>query len=1157
MAGSKFQGLAAALRALSVRLSAPKFEPVAQRWTDTEQLAASVEPVLGELDREALFDTAPEAEPSNEELQMRGASARVLGQAAAVLLAAGQEERARSWLERARELVPLAADRGVFEEALRTPELFRLLMQAEWRYERGDLRQTKKLGEQVLKSAREDSAIRAVAEGLMHAGTPLEDRPGKLRQRATSLALVLALAGGGAYAYFRSDGYKLKSALAAAAAQEAQARTAGAREAALAQYETVIEQASEQEPESLAPAALGIARLLDAGIARPFDPIGVDAAAKALQRFASIPSRTRAGEPTEHLCGSVHRFATALEGQGTAGLYAARRLLGKAHRLCEARVAPALRRVRLSLARLDAKEWPLAALADYAQAFDAPEAVAECGKLIDAIGDGEVSVWHELEPALASWVDAAQGKPDQAERVARVRQRLDHAGAYYGSPARQALDHDPKPEDLTRALEAEPGDQELRVVLLSRDADALQLAAFAELGPPGKMTRATARAFTDLLQRVGKLNEAEAVLDQLVQQMLPEYEDARSSYSEAVSAFYAGWYERARSGNLPDDIVAELQAAGDAQAPAVFDKWVSKQAESDANVQELFERIQQKSEVVPNVLSLGTVKLLRASQLTGEEQARLLAAAERLFLAIRSDAVGLPAYHLGLAQVYYRLGKTSEGEREFAEILAKNDFNLNLAVARTYREVGAITRAREVTTAVYEKADSPMREGAALLMSLMADTQDDRRTWLTRSDQSSDLVRTNLLELDAESACSSGQTQEGDSKYRDVAKRHLDSSALDESSLNNAALAQAARVACTGQRAPLDEALDLMRRALRIAPDSSLLAQNAAPLHEYRAALRVLSRWLDTAALRLDSGDADTLLDALAAGPHRDELLAALKDDVDVRRARDLTRGARVLAPSRPEPYLTEINWLQRFEDGPGLGAMLSTVRAQKLDTGPIVAARQQWLDGKHDVTQRERLHKEEAKLARIATTLPASQPASLAALRYLEGELSTTLLSLDEPLPRCERAVQAFAAADAAWPAVGARRRLGQALLLSAAFRAGGNLPALAARLRKEIREYGWQLTLYRLADESDASILGAIKSQPEFARALELARGIGNERPGVWHWLMAHLAGDVASADKIAAEVFDEKMRNATQLGQLLSPGNAAAAYAALAARGSPAKR
>jgi cellulose synthase operon protein C len=1222
MAGLKFQGLGAALRALSELLSSVEFEPLARRSGGGDarpgQLAAPVQRVLLELDREPAFSTAPEGELADEELQVRGAAARSLGQAAAVLIAAGDDSSARSWLERARELLPLSADRDVFDEGLHTPELFRLLMQADWRYEQGDFRQTRKLSERVLRSAPENSAIRSVAEGLRQVHAPLQGAPAlfslngfgtriygsrdrrqdgsyvgtryvtalfipvlpldafhmadaaagshsfyaraplsrvaRLWQWTASIALVLAAAGGGVYAYLHSDGYELGRSLAAAAAQEGQAHTLTTREAALVQYETLIERASEQEPEDLVPAALGIARLLDAGVPRPFDPAGVDGATKALQRFASIPPQTRAGEPTEHLCRSMQSFATALEGQGTAGLHGARRLLAKAHRLCGASVAPALRRVRLSLARLDAKDWPLVALADYAQAFDAPEAVAESSKLIDAIGDDEVSIWHELEPSLSSWLQAAQAQPDQAVRVARVKQRLEHASTYFGSAARRALDQDPKPEQLSKALDAEPGDQQLRVALSSRDSDVVALTAFAKFGPPGKMIRSTARAFAELLQRLGKLEESEAALERLVQQMLPEYEDARSNYSEAVSALYSRWYERARASNLPEDITSELNSATEAQAPALFDKWISKQAESDAEVQRLFESVQQKSEVVPIVLSLGTVKLLRAAQVTGQEQARLLAAAERLFLSIRSDAAGVPAYHLGLAQVYYRLGKTSEGESEFGAILAKKDADLDLSVARAYREVGAITRARQVTEAVHEKAGSPQREGAALLMSLMADTQDDRRTWLLRSDQNNEHVRINLLELEADKACSGGQTEDGDAKYREVARRHLEGSALEESNFNNAALAQAARVACSGQRAALDEALQLMHRALRIAPDSSLLAQNAAPLHTYRAGLRALSRWLDPSALRLDAGDADTLLDALAEGPHRDELLAMLKEDADVKRARELTRSARVLAPGQAESYFAEVAWLKRFEDGPGLLAMLSTVRAQKLDTGPIVAARQQWLDGKLDTSRRERLHKEEAKLERISAALPGSQPASLAALRYLEGELSTTLLDLDEPLPRAEQAVRAFAAADELWPAIGARRRLGQALLVSAAVRASTSVPALAARLRKDLREYGWHLTLCRLADESDAPTLGAVTAQAEFARALEIARSRGSDEPDTWDWLMARLAGDAASAENMAARVFDEKLRTASQLSQLLAPGKAADAYISFSERHTP---
>jgi hypothetical protein len=1209
------QGLSERVATLAQRFSQDAFEPVGGRLaaddgrfrelvTDVERLLAEVEKATG---------TAEQA-GSDDHAQLQGDAAHMLGQAAAVLLAAAATERAKGWLERAGRLVPLAGDRAVFEEAVKNPGPFRLLMQAQWRYAHGDHASARKLAREAESQASASPAIQAVAQGIANVETPLTSPPSMMtlngfgvriygrrdrrkdgsyigtryltalfvpvfpldafrmsdagggryyfyakaplggtaelwRKLALLLVPLLAI-GGGAYAYLTSAGYKLGRALDAAHAQEARAKTAAERDAAIARYEALIEKSdADKAPEKLAPAALGIARLLDAGLPRPLLATDVDLAMKALQRFASLPAKTRAGAATDFVCQKAQGFALALEAQGADGLYGARRLLGKAHHLCEAAVTPALKRVRLALARKDAKDWPLVALADYAQALDTDESIAESAKLVDAIADGEVSIWREAAPSLSSWLKAAQGLPEQAARVTRVKERLAAGEAYFGSAERKALDNDAPVEALTKAVAAAPGDQELRVALAGHDADAVALAELAKLGPPGKMTRSTALTFAELLQHTGKLSAAEGILEQLVQQMLPEYEDARANYAEAMSAFYSKWYAKAEAGDLPAGIDSELKSTPEGQAPAVFDKWVSKQAEDDPEVRAEFERVEQSNQVVPTVLSLGTVKLLLAAQQTGAEQAQTLAAAERLFLAIRSDASGVPAYHLGLAQVYYRLGKTAEGEREFAELLGKADPQLELSVARAYREVGVITRSRAVTEGVYNKGTSPFREQAALLMSLMADTIDDRRTWLTRSDQNTPLVQTSLLELEADSACSDGQAQEGDRKYKDAARRYLEGSELDESNFNNAALAQAARVACTGQRASLDEAIQLMHRALRIAPDSSLLAENATPLHEYRGMLRVLSRWLDPSALHLDSGDATNLIDALEDGPHRDELRSALRDDADVKQARELARNARVLAPGHPDPYQVEEAWLERFEDAPGLSALLGLVRTQKLDTGPMAAARKQWLDGKLDNSRRERLHKEEAKLTRLIAGVPASQAVSLAALRYLEGELATRLMDLDDPLPRAEQAVRAFEAADQLWPAIGAHRRLPQALLIAAAVRAGSTAPALASRLHDEMREYGWSLTIGRIVDGSDAAVLAAIKAQPEFARAVEVARGAPVEHPASWDWLLARLAGDTASADQVAVRLFDEKRKVGAELNRLLNPGKAADAYAAFA--------
>jgi uncharacterized protein with von Willebrand factor type A (vWA) domain len=157
--------------------------------------------------------------------------------------------------------------------------------------------------------------------------------------------------------------------------------------------------------------------------------------------------------------------------------------------------------------------------------------------------------------------------------------------------------------------------------------------------------------------------------------------------------------------------------------------------------------------------------------------------------------------------------------------------------------------------------------------------------------------------------------------------------------------------------------------------------------------------------------------------------------------------------------------------------------------------------------------------------------------------------MDLDDPLPRAEQALRAFEAADQLWPAIGAHRRLPQALLITAAVRAGTSLPALASRLRTEMREYGWSLTMGRLVDAGDSAVIAAIKAQPDFARAAEIAHETPTDHPISWDWLLARLVGDTSGAERLAARLFDEKRRVGADLNRLLNPGNAADAYAAVA--------
>jgi hypothetical protein len=89
------------------------------------------------------------------------------------------------------------------------------------------------------------------------------------------------------------------------------------------------------------------------------------------------------------------------------------------------------------------------------------------------------------------------------------------------------------------------------------------------------------------------------------------------------------------------------------------------------------------------------IKLRRANSLDGAARTTVLAEAERLFLAIRDEADGSTDFRLGLGQVYHRLGRAAQGDREMAAVLREGGPQEKLSVANVYRELGNRDRARD------------------------------------------------------------------------------------------------------------------------------------------------------------------------------------------------------------------------------------------------------------------------------------------------------------------------------------------------------------------------------------------------------------------------------------------------------------------------------
>jgi len=976
------------------------------------------------------------------------------------------------------------------------------------------------------------------------------------------LVLVVALVGGiggSGVAYWQSTGRRLRSALREAQALETAAHDTASRANAIERYEGVMQDFGEKvEAAELTPAAAGITRLALANVPEPMKPEHLDPALGALRRVAMLPAETRDGGASQIVADRAEAWTASLGDGREAELATSVQLLDAAARVCadadKTRLAARHRALELKLAGILAPAFPLAAIRIYASRTSDPEALKAAAPLISSL-NSEPSVWLELAPELASWAEEASagGTPELIGLAGEVRVRLENAHKREGDPQRKALLESDDEKALEQAVKATPGDQELALALVGllrgRGEPKAALDVLSALGQPGRLVSEAQLALADVLGDLGEWARAEQVLERSLIERMPRYQAARSDYEAAAAALE----ERLSNERLPPELDRELEAAPENERRGLYRKWVAEKFEADPELARLGERAKRLSSVVPVALSLGTIQLRHAAEASGAERERLLARAERSFLSIQSEAAGVPRFHLGLGQVYHRLGKAQEGEREFGALLEKKDPDLSLEVARAYRELGLVARARAVALSVYDAAKPPTKHQAATLLSLISNDRDEQERWLRNSNQDEPFVRVSLLEIAAQRLYSEGKLDAADVKFAEAAREHERDAEHNSAAANNAALAHGWRYACTGDVAHLGRAVKLMERSMALEPDNPIAMTNTAPILEHRGMIAVLGRWLKPAELRLNSAEAEFLVDSMLEGEKAAELRSALERNLDVRRARDLTRRAELLAPRDPDVYSAQASWFVRFRDMAGLRALRDRLRrAPALDTSQFVDRRKQWLSGEQDEQQRKHHRAAIERYSRTVPGLDANRDApSLAALWVLIADEEDDLATLDLAVEPSAKAVEALRKADGLWPAIGAKAALAPFLVRNALIAGSAGSPELVKAVRADLRTYSTTMLVHRLLQAKSSAAVGALRARPELAQAAAIQRELGAP-PTLFDWAIGRAAGDTALIASSRAAFQREQLALESEIELLLEPGESATLFKSVLANG-----
>jgi cellulose synthase operon protein C len=1149
---------------------------------------AQVEEVRPRLAR--IGELAAGAERSEE---VDAAIAMVHGRCAAIAVAAGELDTARGWLEEAAKYARDDDQRAELATAREQPERFRALVHGRNLFAHGKERRARKLWKQVARGvdgAKDPIAKSAAAElkaprplngelpslwsyngfGVQFAGHRDEWSDGTYATTQCITALFIPLFPIASYrvttdgegwivlareplsAFARVMRYVLVGGIAAVIAVIAiNSYVSDPERLARKRFDRAIAAAPSRAPEAgirafdelLAGPDLALAGRerahragaeiirLTAGMApKPFKREHADHANRLVQRYKLMPPEVQGGAARDAVVDAIEGWVKELGG-GTETAEARLALLKLGADVADAkRSGPLLTQIaatRLAVADAKAAEQPLDAL-EVLMEQPSTDAMARAKPIMARLVESP-STLVAAGGALDRWLGAMPAGDPLRQGVTTRREE-----ALAGRTEAEA--EGTTPAQLEAMAVKRPWDQYVQLRLAGAEIDAGKLEAAAsrldKLGPHGLLVREARLLLAQLSSRLGKLDQADALLTGLLAGRLERFVAASGAVQQARTRAVERVQRDLQTGNVPPDLEHKLQAeSGDEARNALVREWGNQQIAEDPAVKQAEEALLAVADVVQISIVAGMVKLRRAQGLAGAARDATLLEAERTFLAIRTEAEGRPEFQLGLGEIYARLGKSKESEAEFAAVLAKHEPHLSLRLASIYRDLGSVERAREVATSVYNKQGEPRstQHAAGFLGLLETGIDDDAAEgWYRKANTSEPHVRAALLELEGRRLLRQGKRAECGPKFAEVARMHLESA---HPSYNNAAVAHVLRYHCTSDVTALADAEQALEKAYRADQENPIIVGNLVWRLDSNSKMRVVGKRLDSRAAPIDDGDAELVLGVMVEGLERDAILAELAADRSAQRAAELLLQYEVLAPSNTASYREGFAAAKLRRDEVAARAVLERARrAKQLDTSEAVAAREKYLSGESDDKQLESLTSELGRLTETLARRPAGKSRAVALARDASMRHAIALLKADRAM--LTRAREEALEAMKLWPALDLTSSITSSLIDEA------GLEADAAAWVKLRRQRSAVSTLAKLAAEG-SPLAASIRGSKQWG---ELAGHVKNDRsrPGLDDLRLARLLGDAGLEARAKAVLDDKFARMSRELAALLSPGD-----------------
>lgn len=822
----------------------------------------------------------------------------------------------------------------------------------------------------------------------------------------------------------------------------------------------------------------------------------------ALVGYESIPFNAR-GEAAR---GAFTEALARWEGElGGATLAALTLRSAMANALARTAVADAARWERAGgaleaeIARTLGAAWPIDALA-HINRSRSPEALRQAWPLVEGLLRSSSSTRFAREE-LTEWANAVDGGGDAwSERAARVRQGINSAVARAEDPARVQALRSGERAALAPLAAQDAGDQEVALALLSADfaiSDEARrpsvLAALEASTPFGAAVPEAQAVRVAMMFAIGRGAEAAPLVERLAEIRLPVIHALSMELRVRQEAVVQGYVADARRGALPADVTERLRGASDDAQRQIFRAWVSERLGQNGALLALIARRERFTPLVGMIIGRGRWLLREANARSGAARQALLEQTRGVFLSVANESAQSVEYRLAMGQVEHQLGRPREGDALLQQVLERATPREQVAVASVYRELGLLTRAREVTERAWASAASDEEKMAiANFRSTFTTSMDDLDLWLGRANGDEPEVRIARTMSRARRQMIEGRWAEADRLLVEARGMYQPGMLLSAAGANNAAILELERFRCTGDVARVQASVDGLEVSLRRAPQSATVLHNlTAPLSTLALA-RALDAEVRLRVLRPSEEELFSLTRALSTGPEGARFLTDLRASAPLRRADMLSQQLETVAPSAPRTWIRSWQIASLPQDLAKIEALQARLaRAPSLDAVDDERARAlaEGADARAEALRSARAMRDDAD--RLVTAAEAARHAPTLGVAYaLRAMRREALARVADDDAEMVRAVGDYRAAMQAWGRLDLRVDLAAALLAAAAPRLGVD-PARRARFADDRRELGAGLALLR-ALEGDATRRDALRGAPEVTEAAALLAAV-----------------------------------------------------------------